>query len=172
MPFAWERRSRLSAAGITRTPAVGSSRGGLLESACAIVPWLVWVPTVAERLGESIERKAGPFVGQGICAPCKKEIGQWECLWRQRGLLELCQRFPKFSEPRAGRASIPLKRHCSLTTRLLLGSFCSRHMCCLQWAQIVLRPHKKVVRQRAELLRDEAALVIYVWHHGTAVWAY
>ncbi len=30
-------------------------------------------------------------------------------------------------------------------------------------------PHKKVVRQHAESLRDEAALVIYVWHHGSAV---
>ncbi len=28
----------LSAAGITPTPTVGSSRGGLLESACAVVP--------------------------------------------------------------------------------------------------------------------------------------
>ncbi len=47
VPFAWERRPRLkgighgllSAAGITLTPTVGSSRWGLLEQACAVVPW-------------------------------------------------------------------------------------------------------------------------------------
>ncbi len=62
----------LSAAGVT--PTVGSFRGGLLESACAIVPWLVWVPAVAERLlGGSIERKAGPFMGQGIRTLYKKD---------------------------------------------------------------------------------------------------
>ncbi len=50
-----------------------------------------------------------------------------------------------------GGASIPLKRHCFLTTCLLLGSLCPVHGR-LQWAHIVLSSHKKVIRQRAELL--------------------
>ncbi len=56
-----------------------------------------------------------------------KILGSESCLWRWRGLLELCKRLLKFSEPRVGGASIPLKRHCSSTTCLLLGSFCPAH---------------------------------------------
>ncbi len=64
-------------------------------------------------------------MGQGICALCKKRLGIKSCLRRRKCLLELCQRLPKFSEPRASGESIPLKKHCSSTTCLLLGSFCS-----------------------------------------------
>ncbi len=56
-----------------------------------------------------------------------KRLGSESCLRRGSGLFKLCQRLPKFSEPRAGGASILLKRHCSLTTCLLLGSFCPAH---------------------------------------------
>ncbi len=67
------------------------------------------------------------------------------------------------------------RRQCAKYTYIY--SVCSlvhfaRHMRHLQRAQIVLGPHKKVIRQSAESLRDEAALMIYVWHRGPAVWAY
>ncbi len=58
-----------------------------------------------------------------------KRLGSESCLRRWRGLLELCQRLPKLSELRAGGVSIPLKRHCSSITCLLLGSFCPAHAC-------------------------------------------
>ncbi len=117
----------LSAAGITPAPTVGSSRGRLLESACAVVPWLALVPVVAEWLGKKHRAEGWAVCGSGHRAPCKKRLGSESCLWRRRGLLEPSQIFPKFSEPRAGGASIPLKRYCSLTTCLLLGSFCPAH---------------------------------------------
>ncbi len=56
-----------------------------------------------------------------------KKIGQWELSLETKRSSRALQRFPKFSEPRAGGASIPLKRHCSLTTCLLLGSYCPAH---------------------------------------------
>ncbi len=74
---------------------------------------------VAERLGGKHRAEGWAIRGPGH--PCS--LGSESCLWRRRGLLEPCQRFPKFSELRVGGASIPLKRHCSLTTCLLLGSF-------------------------------------------------
>ncbi len=55
-----------------------------------------------------------------------KKIGQWELSSEAKRSFELCQRLPRFSEPRAG-ASIPLRRSCSFTTCLLLGSFCPAH---------------------------------------------
>ncbi len=63
-------------------------------------------------------------MGQGNPSSLWKRLGRESCLWRRRGLLELCQRLTKFSELRAGGASIPLRKRCSLTTCLLLGSFC------------------------------------------------
>ncbi len=67
--------------------------------------------------------------------------------------------------PFVWRDIVPRQHVCSLV-------HFARHIRRLQWAQIVLFPHKKVVRQRAESLRDDAVLVIYVWHPGPAVWAY
>ncbi len=58
----------LSAAGITPTPMVGSSRGGLLESACDVVPWLAWVPAVAEWLGGKHRAEGWAIRGPGN--PC------------------------------------------------------------------------------------------------------
>ncbi len=70
--FAWERRSCLKGIGhgAAPTPTVGSSRGGLLELACAVVPWLAWVPALAERLGENSWARASVLL--------VKKIGQWE----------------------------------------------------------------------------------------------
>ncbi len=72
VPFAWERRSRLKGIGhgAAPTPTVGSSRGGLLGLACAVVPWLTWVPALAERLGENSWARASVLL--------VKKIGQWE----------------------------------------------------------------------------------------------
>ncbi len=72
VPFAWERRSRLKGIGHgdAPTPTVGSSRGGLLGLACAVVPWLTWVPALAERLGENSWARASVLL--------VKKIGQWE----------------------------------------------------------------------------------------------
>ncbi len=106
----------------------GSSRGGLLESDCAIAPLLVWVNAAAEWLVGKHRAEGWAIRGPGHPYSLWKRFGSESCLWRRRGLLELCQRLPKFSEPRAGGVSISLKRHCSLTACLLLGSFCPAHV--------------------------------------------
>ncbi len=56
-----------------------------------------------------------------------KKLSNESCLRRRRSLLKLCQILPRFSEPRAGGESIPLRRRCSLTTCPLLGSLCPAH---------------------------------------------
>ncbi len=53
---------------------------------------------------------------------------------------------PYLREPRVGGASIPLGRRCSLKHVCSMVHL-ARHMRRLQWAQIVLSPHKKVARQ-------------------------
>ncbi len=58
VPFGWERRSCLKGIGHgaassswkNSTPTTGSSKGGL---ACAVAPWLAWVPAVAEIGGKA-----------------------------------------------------------------------------------------------------------------------
>ncbi len=160
----------LSAAGITQTPTVGSSRGGLLESACAVVPWLAWVPALAEQLGGKHRAKGWAIRGPGHLCSLKKRLGSESCLRWRRGLLELCQssnslNCERVERPFLWRDIVPRQHVCSLV-------HFARHMRRLQWTQIVLSPQKKVVCQCAETLRDEAALVIYVWHHGPAAWAY
>ncbi len=113
----------LSAAGITQTPTVGSSRGGLLESACAVVPWLAWVPALAERLGGKHRAKGWAIRGSGHLCSLKKRLGSESCLRWRRGLLELCQSSNSLNcewveRPFLWRDIVPS------TTCLLLGSFC------------------------------------------------
>ncbi len=116
---------------------------------------------LAERLVESIERKAGPFVGQGIRAPYKEDWAVRVVIEGEEVYSSLAKDFTNFlnrelvKHPFLRRDIVPRQHVCSLV-------YFARHMCRLQRAQIVLGPHKKVVRQRAESLRDEAALVIYV----------
>ncbi len=149
----------LSAAGITGiTPTVGSSRGGLLESACAIVPWLAWVPAVAEWLGGKHRAEGWAIRGPGHPCSLKKRLGSESCLRSKEVYSSSAKDFPnslnreRVECPFLWRAIVPRQQVCSLV-------HFSRHMRCLQWAQMFLSPHKKVVRQRAESLRDKAALV-------------
>ncbi len=61
---------RALATGLLRAAGI-SSRGGLLEQACAVAPWLARVPAVAERL-QGKHRAENPSV------LFVKKIGQWE----------------------------------------------------------------------------------------------
>ncbi len=108
MPFAWERRSRLK--GIGHGAASSSWENsdthglflqkGLLEKACAIVPWLAWVPAVAERLErESIERRTGPLVSQGIRALCKKDWAVRVVFGGEEAYSSSAKDFPNFLKP-------------------------------------------------------------------------
>ncbi len=64
-------------------------------------------------------------MGQCICAPCKKDWAVRVVFAGEEVYSSLAKDF-QFSEPRAGEASIPLKRRSS-TTCLLLGSVCPAH---------------------------------------------
>ncbi len=94
---------------------------------CAVAPWLAWVLAVAERFEG--KHRAEDWATRVPGHPCSlwKRLGSDSCLRRRRGLLELCHRPPKFSEPRAGGAPIPLRRCCTLTPYLIHGSSCPAH---------------------------------------------
>ncbi len=66
-------------------------------------------------------------MGQGTRAPSKKDWVVRVVFGGEEVYSRSAKDFPKFSEPRAGGASILPKRHCSLTTCQLLGSFCPAH---------------------------------------------
>ncbi len=106
----------------------------LLESACAVVPWLAWVPAVAERLGESIEWKAGPFMGQGICAPGKTYLAVRVVFGGEEVYSNLAKDFPNslncewVERPFLWWDIVPWQYVCSLV-------HIARHMRRLQWAQ-------------------------------------
>ncbi len=67
-------------------------------------------------------------MGQGIHAPCKKDWAVRVVFGGEEVYSSLAKDFPNSHEPRVHGASIPLKRHCSLTTCLLLGLFCPAHV--------------------------------------------
>ncbi len=88
-----------------------------------------------------------------------KKIGQWELSSEAkrstRALPKTSQIFWTESEsPFLWGDVVPLQHVCS-------SVHFAWHMRRLQWVQICLSPHKKVVRQRAEALRDKAVLGIY-----------
>ncbi len=83
-----------------------------------------------------------------------KKIGQWELSSEAKRSFELSISIFDFlnrelERPFLWGEVVPLQHVCSLV-------HFARHMRYLQWAQIGLSPHKKVIRQPAEALRDEA----------------
>ncbi len=111
-------------AGITPTPTVGFLQSGAIRIGlcCCSLTSLSTCGSKATggkaynaRLGHSWARASVLFV---------KKIGQWELSSEAKRSTRALSTLPKLSEPWAGGASILLKRHCSSTTCLLLGSFC------------------------------------------------
>ncbi len=126
---------------------------------------------ISRAIGGKHRAEGWPIRGQGICAHYKEDRAVGVVFEGEDVYSSLAKDFTNFlnrelvKHPFLRRDIVPRQHVCSLV-------HFTQHMCRLQWAQIVLGPHKKVDRQRAESIRDEATLVIYVWHHGPAVWAY
>ncbi len=180
MPFAWEKRFRLKGIGHGAASSSWNNsdthgwflQRGLLEEACAVAPWLVWVPAVAERLEG--KHRAGDWATRWPAHPCSswwKNLAMRVAFGGEEVYSSSAKYYPDFlnrervESPFLWGDVVPWQHVRSLV-------HCARHMHRLQWAQIGLSLKKKVVCQRAEVLRDEAALVIYAWHHGLAVWVY
>ncbi len=161
VPFAWERRSRLK--GIGHGAAFSSwnssdTQGWLLQRGAIRIS--LFLCSLTRDWGESIEQKAGPFVGQGIRALCKKDWAVRVVFGGKEVYSSSAKDFPNFlnhewvERPFLWRDIVPWQHVCSLV-------YFAWHMSRLQWAQIVQSPHKQVIRQRGESLRDETWRFMY-----------
>ncbi len=126
---------------------------------------------LAERLGESIERKAGPFVGQGIRAPYKEDWAVRVVFEGEEVYSSLAKDFTNFlnrelvKHPFLRRDIVPRQHVCSLV-------YFARHNVSPSASADCSGPTQEGRSPACRVASRRGRPGDYVWHHGPAVWAY